>query len=115
MRDKWTAAVQQAALSQWIADRPPYTTEVGAAIVYYYRDETNIDVDNMGKLILDALKGVIIEDDGLITQLTSRKTDQNAIIAIRNPSEVLASAIGTYDSFVYVVIGNPPNHEEIPL
>ncbi len=115
VRDEWIESVRRAASGYHDGGRPPYTTEISAALIYFYRDETSIDVDNIGKPIFDALKGYLLEDDGLITQLVSRKTDQSTIAAIKNPTEVLAFALNTYDQFVYVVLGRPPDHEEIPL
>jgi len=98
----------------WHPGRRPYDREVGIIVIYFYRDQTNIDIDNIAKPILDALNGLLIEDDVLVSQLVLRKTDQNLIDPIRDPSPALAGAVGEFDNFVYVSLGEPPDHSEVP-
>jgi Holliday junction resolvase RusA-like endonuclease len=42
-------------------------------IVAYFGDKRKHDVDNVQKLVLDSLKGVIIEDDNLIKKISVTK------------------------------------------
>jgi hypothetical protein len=86
---------------------------MSAVIIYYYHESTNIDVDGIGKLILDALKGTVIEDDGLISQVVLRKTNLEGLV-ISNPPPVLLDALEAYPSFVYVYLSDAPDHRELP-
>ena len=115
VRRAWTKQVREAATRTWPPDRRPYDGEVGIIMIYFYRDQTNIDIDNVAKPILDALNGLLIEDDVLVSQLMLRKTDQNLIDPIRDPPAVLAGALGEFDNFVYVSLSDPPNHSEVPI
>lgn len=65
-RNDWKAKVRAAAEKARPNNHPPFTEELSAIIVHFYTETTNIDVDGIAKLILDALKGAVIEDDGLI-------------------------------------------------
>ena len=112
-RNDWRARVRAAALAVWPEEHPPFTEELSAVIVHYYTETTNIDVDGIAKLILDALVGLVIEDDGLISQVVLRKTNQVSL-QISNPTPTLAETLGSYDSFVYVRLGNAPDHKELP-
>ena len=47
-------------------------------IIWLRRHEVSIDVDNIAKPILDALKGVVFEDDALISQCLVTRIDINA-------------------------------------
>jgi Holliday junction resolvase RusA-like endonuclease len=113
--DDWKESVRTAARMRWPTSRAPYAAELQIVIIYFYRDETTIDVDNISKLILDAIKGFLFDDDKLIAQLTVRKTDLGKLHRIHNPPEALAPFLGSDANFVYVCLGAPPNHTEIPL
>jgi len=45
---------------------------VSLRILYFY-DDVALDVDNVLKPILDALKGVLVEDDSAITDVDIRR------------------------------------------
>ena len=112
-RNDWKARVGAAAAKAWPRDHPPFTEELSAVIVHFYTETTNIDVDGIAKLILDALKGAAIEDDGLISQVLLRKTNQAGLV-VSNPTPILADTLGSHASFVYVRLGNAPDRKELP-
>lgn len=112
-RNDWKARVRAAAVTAWPKGHPPFTEELSVTIFHFYTEITNIDVDGIAKLILDALKGVVIEDDNLISQVLLRKTNQVGLL-VSNPTPVLADTLGSHDSFVYVRLGNAPDHKELP-
>ena len=102
-----------AALLEWPLDRPPLTQEMSAVVIHYFTEKSDIDVDGIGKLVLDALKGAVIEDDRAISQVILRKSNQVDLL-ISNPPPVLADALGSHENFVYVQLNEAPNHEELP-
>jgi Holliday junction resolvase RusA-like endonuclease len=112
-RKKWREKVTSAAGKLWPQTRPPLTSELSAIIVYYYTEQSDLDVDGIGKLVLDALVGTIVEDDAVFTQVLLRKSNQVGL-KVSNPTSLLAESLGTYESFVYIVLDNAPNHEDLP-
>ena len=105
----------EAAVKQWPPNTAPISQEIGIAIVYFYREWTNIDVDNIGKLIVDGIKGVAIVDDGLVSQVIMRKTNQSAIDSLIEPPDMVAAAFGQEDNFVYVALIENPDHRRLPV
>lgn len=88
---------------------------VGALIIYFYADYTDLDVDNIAKPILDCLEDVVYANDRVIEQLIVRKTGLTGGLTVRNPSPSLANALaGVTRDFVYIRISNPPDHGEVP-
>jgi crossover junction endodeoxyribonuclease RusA len=110
-KQKWRDTVAEAAKGVKLSDIIDH--EFSATILYFYTGSTELDVDGVGKLILDSVRGVLIEDDGLATQVVLRKTNQVGL-QLTNPPPVLVDILGNEPSFVYVGIDGPPNHQEMP-
>jgi crossover junction endodeoxyribonuclease RusA len=115
---EWQQTVRAAAWEFWPYLQPPVETDVSAVVVYFYQRSTLIDVDNMAKPILDALKNVAYLDDRQVSHLVARKTELRAGFELVGPSLVLARAIETArverSDVIYVKIGPPPSHEDVP-
>lgn len=60
-------AYQWQAKSQW--KKPPIATELGLTVTFYFRTKRRRDLDNQNKLVLDALTGIVYEDDSQIAAL----------------------------------------------
>ena len=71
----WRLEVQNVVEQEWDA-APPFAGEVMVVITYFFKGEA-LDVDNMPKPILDALKGMVYVDDDQITDLVCRKRDRD--------------------------------------
>lgn len=84
-----------------------------ASIVYFHSGETNLDVDAIGKLLLDSLIGILYNDDSQAEQVLLRKTQKDGI-AIENPPPFLIDALEKLQNFVFVKFGDAPNHKELP-
>ena len=95
-------------------DSPWHHDELSVVIVYYYLNETALDVDNLAKPILDAMVGLAYEDDGQISQLTVRKTRLEPLLELHDPRPPLAAALEAGSDFAYVAIGTAPDHTELP-
>lgn len=106
--------VVRSAQSRLSDDSVAIATEISAAIVFFYEGETDIDVDNIAKPVLDSLAGLAYEDDSQVSQITVRKTALAAGLAIDNPSPSLTAALAIGGDFIYVRIGEPPDHRKIP-
>jgi crossover junction endodeoxyribonuclease RusA len=112
-RDEWKSTVSNAARNA-IGDKFVFFDRgCSAVIVYFYSNSTELDVDGIAKLILDALKEVLYDDDKNVEQVLLRKSDQVGLV-INNPTEVLAGALGTFENLVYVKFDEAPKHSEVP-
>ena len=72
-----------------------------------------MDVDGIGKLLLDSLIGILYDDDSQAEQVLLRKTRKEGL-AILNPPLMLVEALSSLQSFVFVKLGDGPKHEELP-
>ena len=113
-RGRWQETVRAAAEEDWESGTPPISGEVSVTIIYFFEGETDLDVDNIAKPILDALNGLIYEDDSQVSQVTIRKTRLGQGLEIDVPSLALASALDAGGDFVYVRVHSAPNHREMP-
>ena len=86
----------------WGAEAP-FAGEVMVGITYYFKGES-LDVDNMPKPILDALKGLVYADDCEITDLVCRKRDRDRDLKFENPSPVLVEALGRSEQFLHIIV-----------
>lgn len=93
-------------------DEPPVAEELMVTITYFY-DSTPMDVDNIPKPILDALKGVIFFDDGQITDLLCRKRVLRPSFQTQNLSPVLQRALGLSRQFVHIFVEDAPDQEVV--
>ena len=72
-----------------------------------------MDVDNIPKLILDAMNGLVYVDDDQVTDLVCRKRNLNGDLRVVNPSSVLAEGFDRGNEFLYVVVEDAPDQEVI--
>ena len=115
-RQRWQIVVRHAAETHWPPGAPPVVDKVAALIIYFYVGDTDLDVDNIVKPILDSLNKVVNVDDRLVSQMLVRKTELADDLEIRNPSPELTDAFErATDDFVYIRISDGPDHGEVPL
>ncbi len=81
--------------------------------VTHFFDRGAPDVDNIPKLILDALKGLVYSDDSQVTDMLCRKRNLNAILRVQSSSLVLNEALAQGRAFLHVVVDNAPIQEVI--
>jgi len=77
-------------------------------ITYFY-DNVSVDVDNIPKPILDALKGLVYLDDNQVTDVLCRKRDLNRDLRIENPTEVLAEGFTSGNEFPHIMVAEAPD------
>ena len=112
----WRADVRAAARAAQRTPAPISDDQIGVTIVYFHAGPAHIDIDNIIKPILDALKkGMVYWDDRQVSQVVARRTSLSPGLTIRNPSRTLAAAIDAGRDFVYVGIGPGPDHGMIPV
>jgi Holliday junction resolvase RusA-like endonuclease len=89
------------------------TGPVALRLLYLY-DEVALDVDNILKPIHDALIGVILEDDSVVTDVEIRRRWRGAAFTLNAVSPVLASGLQLGREFVYVLLTDAPAQDILP-
>ena len=107
--EEWTQRVQTVAESRWDSD-PPFAGEVVVVITYFF-EGASLDVDNIPKPILDALKGLVYSDDSQVSDLLCRKRDLNGDLRIPNPSTVLLETHRDSRQFLHITVANALTQE----
>lgn len=113
-KSDWKSRVEAAARESLSVNDIIGENAFSASIVYFYTGETELDVDSIGKLLLDGLIGVLYNDDSQAEQVVLRKTQKDEL-TIKNPPAILVEALGHHQNFVFVRLGDRPNHQELPL
>lgn len=80
---------------------------MSVTITYFY-ERVSVDVDNIPKPILDALKGLAYLDDEQVTDIICRRRNLIYDLRIENPSAILAAALSTGMEFLHIVVAELP-------
>lgn len=80
-------------------------------VISYFYDEESLDVDNVPKPILDAMRGVVFADDGQVTDLLCRKRDVKLPLDIDSASPLLLGTFDRRDQFLHVLVTGSPTKE----
>lgn len=111
-KDEWKRDVRVAAASYWPSGTPPFTSPL-ALTIYYFYEHAPLDVDNLVKPFLDALVGLVYEDDGQISDLICRRRDFLGSFTIQDVSPVLADGLAGGREFLYVRVEDAPSGGEL--
>ncbi|MGH6906012.1 MAG: RusA family crossover junction endodeoxyribonuclease [Geminicoccaceae bacterium] len=71
-RRAWIEELREAVRNRWPAEEPPALGPISVTITHIYA-EVAVDLDNLAKPVLDALKGLVCQDDGQVTDIKMRK------------------------------------------
>ncbi|MGH7335763.1 MAG: RusA family crossover junction endodeoxyribonuclease [Candidatus Rokuibacteriota bacterium] len=82
-------------------------------LLYLY-DESALDADNILKPIQDALIGVLLEDDSVITDVEIRRRWLRTTFTLKPLSPVLAAGLALGREFVYVALSDAPAQDVLP-
>ena len=111
LRD-WISKVENEAKSHWPEDELPVVDSIMVKITYFYEENVSpkIDVDNISKPILDALKGVVFTDDSQVTDLLCRKR-KSENIRVEISSDILLNQLDQGNEFLFIVVQDAPDQE----
>ena len=110
---EWKQLVAECARSAIEAPRVLATQPVALRLLYLY-DDIALDVDNILKPILDALIGVLLEDDSVITDVEIRRRWRGASFTFNAIPPVLAAGLSLDREFVYVALSDAPAQDVLP-
>ena len=83
-------------------------------IMYFYDyDRRPLDVDNIPKPILDALKGLVFQDDDQVTDLICRKRYVHTEFMGDNSLRALSEVMDRDSDFLYIIVEEAPDQEVI--
>ena len=72
--------------------------------ITYFHEGSPLDVDNIPKPILDALKGLVYADDSQVSDLLCRKRHRNEELRIRKPSAHLLESLADAGPLLHVAV-----------
>jgi Holliday junction resolvase RusA-like endonuclease len=86
---------------------------VALKLLYVY-EEAALDIDNILKPIQDALIGVLLEDDSVITDVEIRRRWLRTAFTINAVSPTLATGLALGREFVWLVLSDAPPQDVLP-
>jgi len=89
------------------------TQPVAIRLLYLYA-EAALDADNILKPIQDALIGVVLEDDTIVTDVEIRRRWLGTTFTINAVSPTLAAGLELGGEFVYVAVSDAPPQDVLP-
>jgi crossover junction endodeoxyribonuclease RusA len=110
---EWKDFVAGQARATLTAPRELATAPVAISLLYFY-DEVGLDVDNILKPIQDALIGIILEDDAVVTDVELRRRWRRTTFTLNAVSPVLAAGLELGREFVYVALTDAPAQDVLP-
>lgn len=109
----WSAMVAGEAQDQWA--KPLLKGDLKAIIINFYAgNRPSVDVDNMSKPILDAMQGIVYENDRQIVQAEIAHLKIDAPCSIPRVSKILVNALQSGSQFVYVRLEDPVDPFPLP-
>jgi Holliday junction resolvase RusA-like endonuclease len=112
VRDAWKAKVARAAQALWVPTTPPIASDVSVTITHFYEGAPG-DVDNIPKLIIDGMKGVVIADDRQIADLVTQRRPLAGPYVVTSPTPEISRGLGLLREFVHIAIASPPANAEL--
>lgn len=106
---EWRQDLARAARLVW-GTEDPVAIPVSVAITYFF-DDTPVDVDNLPKPILDALKGLVFRDDSQVYDLFCRKRNRADNLRIERPSQGLLDALDNSRQVLHIKVTAAQNQE----
>jgi hypothetical protein len=97
----WSAQVAAAAQAAWPIYNPPTADDVEVHISEFSESATK-DRDNMAKPILDAMQGIVYENDKQVKRLNVEWCNIEGSYTVRYMSPVVAAALSAGKEFLWV-------------
>lgn len=108
----WKQQVEASAAQRWPAGDIPETGQLQVTVAYYY-DGAPLDADNIVKPVLDALEGLVYENDGQIMDVKVGKRNMNRSFRVKGMSPAVAEGFVSGQEFVHVRIEEASDQREL--
>jgi hypothetical protein len=99
-------------MSRWPAGELPAVGPIRVNVTHVFVSVA-VDLDNLAKPVLDALKGVVFQDDGQISDIRMRKRELGRIMRIETPLPLLLDALDQGGEFLHVLVEEAPDQEVV--
>ena len=110
----WQTKVHGAAAADW-GGLPPTAGQLAVSITHLYDRfdpaGQQPDIDNIAKPIVDALEGLVYDDDAIVTDVLCRRRSLDGDLEIQQPSALLLTSLGANREFVHIIIDDAPIRE----
>ena len=108
----WQTQVNSAAAPVWGASHA-VNAPLAVSITYlsdrFAPGGNQPDIDNIAKPIIDALEGLVYNDDSAVSDvLCRRRSLSTSLVTFRNPPISLLKALSSNTEFVHVAVDNAP-------
>ncbi len=111
-RSEWEARVRTSSQSA-LPDAHFATDRRLSLLICHFPDgPADLDLDNLVKPILDALKGHIYIDDLQVDRLTAQRFEPGQVFAFTSPSAELSSALTEAAPLVYIRMSYDPFEDQ---
>lgn len=107
-KDEWKALVRAASRSALPQDYFATTQGLAITVLYFPDRPMQGDLDNIVKLILDALSRHIYEDDSQIERIVVPKFEPARVFAFSAPTHMLEEGMRREKPIVYIRLSNDP-------
>jgi len=110
-REDWKQRVKTASLD--VIPQPHFASEHRIAVTLYYLPEGPMpgDIDNIVKLVLDALGAHIYVNDAQVERVVVQKFEPGNVFSFSNPSTTVVDAIAGPKPVLYVRVSDDPFEE----
>jgi crossover junction endodeoxyribonuclease RusA len=107
-KDGWKNRVKAASIG--VIPQPHFASDDRISVTLFYLPDEPMqgDIDNIVKLILDALARHIYIDDAQVERVLVQKFEPGNVFKFSNPSPIVVDAITGPKPVVYVRISNDP-------
>ena len=110
-RNSWKRRVREASRDALPNDHWATEGRIAATLFFFADQPMQGDVDNIVKLVLDALVGHIYRDDRQIERVVVQKFEPENVFPFASPSAQLAEAINGDKPILYVRLSDDPFEE----
>jgi hypothetical protein len=99
-------------MSRWPPGEAPAVGPIRVNVTHVFVSVA-VDLDNLAKPVPDALKGVVFQDDGQISDMRMRKREFGRIMRIETPLPLLLDALDRGEEFLHILVEEAPDQEVV--
>lgn len=101
--DNYRRDLRRIAAGQWDSSTAPITLPVSVVISYYYTTDV-LDINNIIKPVLDAMNGLVYQDDLQVIRVVSRKSPvfNGALLPVASP--ISTTGLRSRADFLHVLV-----------
>jgi hypothetical protein len=108
---EWKARVRDASRAVLPQDHLAFEGRIAVTLFYFPAAAMQGDLDNIVKLVLDALSAHIYMDDGQVERILVQRFEPGNVFAFASPTAVLADALSGHKPILYIRISDRPFEE----